>query len=80
MTDKLLEIKDLSLDLMSTRGIVYALDGVCLDIAPGEIHGLVGESGCGKSMTSKSIMGLQNPARSRMRGEIIFEGKEGKFP
>lgn len=76
MTDKLLEIKDLSLDLMSTRGIVYALDGVCLDIAPGEIHGLVGESGCGKSMTSKSIMGLQNPVRSRMRGEIIFEGKD----
>ncbi len=74
--EKLLEIKNLSVDLMSVRGIVYALDGVCLDIMPGEIHGLVGESGCGKSMTSKSIMRLHNPARSRVRGEILFEGRD----
>ena len=56
----LLSIRDLKVDLMSVRGIVYALSGVNLDIRPGEIHGLVGESGCGKSMTSKSILRLHN--------------------
>ena len=70
--DNLLEVKDLYVDLMSTRGIVYALDGVNLQIRPGEIHGLVGESGCGKSMTSKSILRLHNADRSRVRGEIFF--------
>lgn len=73
--NNLLEIKDLYVDLMSTRGIVYALAGVNLQFA-GEIHGLVGESGCGKSMTSKSIMRLHNQDRSRVRGEILFEGKD----
>lgn len=74
--DDLLTIRDLKVDLMSTRGIVYALNGVNLSVKPGEIHGLVGESGCGKSMTSKSIMRLHNAARSRMSGEIIFEGED----
>ena len=72
----LLSIRDLKVDLMSVRGIVYALSGVNLDIRPGEIHGLVGESGCGKSMTSKSILRLHNEQRSRMSGQIIFEGED----
>ena len=50
--------------------------GVCLDIMPGEIHGLVGGKRLRKSMTSKSIMRLHNPARSRVRGEILFEGRD----
>ena len=58
--EDLLTIKDLKLNLMSTRGIVYALNDVNLSIRPGEIHGLVGESGCGKSMSSKSIFRLHN--------------------
>ena len=74
--DNLLEIENLTLELMSTRGIVYALSGVDLSIRPGEIHGVVGESGCGKSMTAKSILRLHNPQRSRMRGSIRFEGRE----
>ena len=72
----LLSIRDLKVDLMSVRGIVYALSGVNLDIRPGEIHGLVGESGCGKSMTSKSILRLHNEQRSRMSGQIFFEGED----
>ena len=72
----LLEIRDLKVDLMTVRGIVYALDGVDLSVAPGEIHGLVGESGCGKSMTAKSILRLHNERRLRMSGSIIFEDKE----
>ena len=57
---------------MSTRGIVHALDGVNIQVAPGEIHGLVGESGCGKSMTAKSIMRLLDKRRSRLSGQIFF--------
>lgn len=72
----LLEIRDLTVELMSVRGIVYALSGVDLDVRPGEIHGVVGESGCGKSMTAKSILRLHNEQRSRMNGSIRFEGKE----
>ena len=74
--ENLLEIENLTVELMSTRGIVYALSGVDLTIRPGEIHGVVGESGCGKSMTAKSILRLHNPQRSRMRGSIRFEGRE----
>lgn len=72
----LLEIKNLTVELMSTHGIVYALSGVDLTVRPGEIHGVVGESGCGKSMTAKSILRLHDPRRSRMRGSIQFEGRE----
>ena len=72
----LLSIRDLKVDLMSVRGIVYALSGVNLEIRPGEIHGLVGESGCGKSMTSKSIQRRHNEQRSRMSGQIFFEGED----
>ena len=72
----LLEIENLTVELMSHRGIVYALSGVDLAVRPGEIHGVVGESGCGKSMTAKSILRLHSPQRSRMRGSIRFEGKE----
>lgn len=73
--DELLTIRNLKVDLMSTRGIVYALSGVDLQIARGEIHGLVGESGCGKSITSKSIMRLHDKRRSRVSGEILFNGR-----
>lgn len=74
--DNLLEISNLTVELMSTQGIVYALSGVDLSVRPGEIHGIVGESGCGKSMTAKSVMRLHNPRRTRMGGSIRFEGQE----
>lgn len=73
---ELLEIKNLKVDLMSTRGIVHALSQVDLTIHKGEILGLVGESGCGKSMTSKAVMGLLHPKRSRVSGEILFQGED----
>lgn len=76
MSEKLIEIRDLKVDLMSTHGVVHALDGVNLSIGKGEIHGLVGESGCGKSMTSKSILRLHDKRRSQMSGEILFDGKD----
>ena len=71
----LLEIRNLSVDIMSTRGLIHAVRQVNMDLEPGVIHGIVGESGCGKSVTAKSIMRLHNPRTVRIRGEINFEGK-----
>ena len=74
--ENLLEIRNLTVELMSVRGIVYALSGIDLSVRPGEIHGLVGESGCGKSMTAKSVLRLHDPRRSRMKGAIRFDGRD----
>ena len=70
----------LTLDGTSVRGrpvprILYALDGVTLSLRRGEIHGLVGESGCGKSISSRAILGLLDKRRSRIRGTVRFDGK-----
>lgn len=74
--ENLLEIQNLTVELMTNRGIVYAISGVDLSIRQGEIHGVVGESGCGKSMTAKSILRLHHPRRSRMGGSILFEDQD----
>ena len=60
-----IEIKDLSVDFMTVRGIVYAVQGVDLSVKEGEIHGVVGESGCGKSVSTKSIMRLHDEKHTR---------------
>lgn len=70
----LLEIKNLSVDIMSTRGLIHAVRKVSLNLEQGVIHGIVGESGCGKSVTAKSIMRLHNSRTVRIRGEINFQG------
>ncbi len=72
---KLIEIKNLKVDIMSTRGLVHAVRGVNLDIKKSSIHGLVGESGCGKSVTAKSLIRLHNQRYVRINGQILFEGK-----
>jgi oligopeptide/dipeptide ABC transporter ATP-binding protein len=60
---------------MTVEGIVYAVHGVSLSIAKGEIHGLVGESGCGKSVSSRAILGLLDRRHSRVRGDVLFDGR-----
>ena len=73
----LLQIKDLCTWLYTLEGIVKAVDGVSFDLRPGETLGLVGESGCGKSMTALSILRLiPRPAGKIVRGEIRFEGAD----
>lgn len=72
---ELLQIKDLSVEIMSTRGLVHAVRGVNLTVEAGSIHGIVGESGCGKSVTARSIMRLYDKRYVRTRGEILFDGK-----
>lgn len=76
MQELLLEIKNLEINFYTYRGIVRALDSVNLKINKGEFFGLVGETGCGKSVTASAILNLvQNPGRIE-KGEIIFKGKD----
>jgi peptide/nickel transport system ATP-binding protein/oligopeptide transport system ATP-binding protein len=77
MANPLLEIQGLKTYFFTNRGIVKAVDGVDLCIHEGETLGLVGESGCGKSMTALSIMGLvPEPMGRIVEGSIHFEGKD----
>ncbi len=71
-----LEIKDLRTYVAQRAGDVKAVDGVSLSIAPGETLGLVGETGCGKSMTAMSILKLLPPGGRVVSGSIRFDGAE----
>ena len=71
-----LEIKDLSTHIQLTRSVVQAVGNIDLQIEAGETLGLVGESGCGKSMTGLSIMGLLPPGGSIVGGSIKLSGTE----
>jgi oligopeptide/dipeptide ABC transporter ATP-binding protein len=72
----LLEVKNLKTYFYTEDGVVKAVDGVDFYVKPGEVMGLVGESGCGKSVTSLSIMRLISPPGKITSGEILFEGKD----
>ncbi len=70
----LLQIRNLKTYFYTEDGVVRAVDGVDLDVYPGEVLGLVGESGCGKSVTSLSIMRLIAPPGRITEGEILLNG------
>ena len=73
----LLKIEDLSTFFYTNRGVVKAVDGIDLEIGKGETLGLVGESGCGKSVTALSIMHLiQEPPGKIVNGRILFNGRD----
>lgn len=78
MTDKkpLLEVKNLKTYFYTEDGVVRAVDGVNFHVYPGEVLGIVGESGCGKSVTSLSVMRLISAPGKIVEGEIIFDGKD----
>jgi peptide/nickel transport system ATP-binding protein len=77
MNKYLLQVKDLFVDLYSPEGVVHAVDGVNLAIRKGETVGLVGESGCGKSVTARSIMRLlpRNIVKYGEDSQIMLAGK-----
>jgi oligopeptide/dipeptide ABC transporter ATP-binding protein len=74
-SQSLLEVRNLKTYFYTEDGIVKAVDGVEFIVHPGEVLGLVGESGCGKSVTSLSIMRLISLPGKVVAGEILFEGK-----
>ncbi len=71
---RLLEVKDLTTYFFTEEGVVKAVDGVSFDIYENEVLGLVGETGCGKSVTALSILRLVRAPGKIMRGEIKFRG------
>ena len=71
----LLEVRNLKTYFFTDDGVVKAVDGVDFEVNPGEILGLVGESGCGKSVTSFSILQLVDDPGRIVAGEIHFEGR-----
>src|SRR5690625_2476675 len=76
MSEVILEINNLHTHFFTNDGEIQAVDGVSLHVNKGEIVGIVGESGCGKSVTSLSIMQLvPNPPGKIVSGEINFKGE-----
>ena len=75
MTSALLEVKHLRVEFPSRHGTLVALDDISFAIAPGEILGVVGESGAGKSLTGAAIIGLLDPPGRVAGGEIRFDGR-----
>jgi oligopeptide/dipeptide ABC transporter ATP-binding protein len=77
MAKTLLEVRDLKTHFFTRRGVVKAVDGVSFSLDEGETLGLVGESGCGKSITALSIQRLvPQPAGRIVGGEVLFEGED----
>jgi oligopeptide/dipeptide ABC transporter ATP-binding protein len=72
----LLQVRDLHTSFYTRDGVVKAVDGVSFEVRRGEVLGLVGESGCGKSVTSLSILRLVGPPGKVDSGEIFFDGRD----
>lgn len=77
MSERILEIENLSTSFRTERGVMKAVDGVSFHVEKGEVLGLVGESGCGKSVTSQSILRLYDEKYlASYEGEIRFDGRD----
>src|SRR5262245_3531245 len=77
MPETILTVRDLSTHFFTREGVVHAVDGVSFGVEKGKTLGIVGESGCGKTVTALSIMGLiPKPPAKIVEGEILFRGRD----
>ena len=76
MSANVLEVQELRTHFFTRAGEAKAVDGVSFEVKPGEVLGLVGESGCGKTVTGFSILGLVDPPGRVVGGRIVFGGKD----
>ena len=76
MAEPLLSVEGLTIDIATPRGVLNAVRGVSFDIARGETLCIVGESGCGKSMTAFALMGLLPRSATRQAARMVFEGND----
>src|SRR4030095_8073648 len=73
----LLSVRGLRVDFVTDRGVAQVLDGINLDVGRGEVVGLVGESGCGKTTLARAILGILPPGAAGIRGgEVRFNGRD----
>ncbi|MFC0190327.1 ABC transporter ATP-binding protein [Fictibacillus aquaticus] len=75
MGSPVIEVKQLHTSFMTDDGEIPVVSGIDFHVNPGEVLGIVGESGCGKSVTSLSVMGLVPSPNGRVKGEILFKGE-----
>ena len=72
----LLRVEDLRVSFATEDGVVQAVDGVSFELAAGEVLAIVGESGCGKSVTAQTLTGLTRAPNARITGSVSFRGRE----
>jgi peptide/nickel transport system ATP-binding protein len=75
-SELLLDVRNLTVEFPTREGVVHAVSDLSYTLRRGETLGIVGESGSGKSVSNLAIMGLLNPKRARISGEILFEGTD----